>query len=110
MPAHATPFPYGLSPVPRDPQALAPAFPTSPPAIPLANLLATIPATPLVARALEHLTPRLTAPMLNHSYRAYLAAVAIVTVQFAEFAWDGESFFLSCAFHDLAATAENVRK
>ena len=110
MPAHAAPFSFGLSPVVRNPKVLTPAFPTSPPPVPIDSLLDTVPSTPLVTRALAYLTPLLSAPTLNHSYRSYLSAVAIVIVQFAEFAWDDESLFLACLFHDLAATPDNIRR
>jgi len=103
-------FPFGLSPVPRDPTLLAPAYRSSPPQVKVDDLVGSIPDTSLVRRALKYLTPLLSVPILNHSYRAYLSAVAIVCIQFPEFEWDKEAFFLSCLFHDLAATPPNIRK
>lgn len=133
-------LPRGFTPVPRNTSLLLPKYASETPSIPTAELLARIPSTPLVERALAYLKPLLPVQIFNHSHRAFLhgafltffwfggarrdsdseeggeltkawcAGVAIASVQFPEWAFDEESFFLACLFHDFGLTEFNLSK
>ncbi|KAM0752519.1 cyanamide hydratase [Meredithblackwellia eburnea MCA 4105] len=100
---------HGFAPLDRNPALLKPKYGDGAPPLEFAQLKAMIPDTPLVRASLEHLKPKLPKETLHHSYRAFLHAAAIATVQFPEWQWDKESFFLACMFHDLGCTKENIR-
>ncbi|KAL8276102.1 hypothetical protein RQP46_011484 [Phenoliferia psychrophenolica] len=102
-------LPHGFNPVDRNPALLKPAHAGVAPAIALKDLVSTIPDTPLIQRSIVHLKPILSEPIWNHSHRAYLSAVAIAKVNFPEWSWNPESFYLTCLFHDLGAMPASIR-
>ncbi|ORY56809.1 cyanamide hydratase [Leucosporidium creatinivorum] len=105
----STTYPRGFTPVERAPDKLKPKHPTNPPALSVEELLATIPETAVVKAAREYLEPKLPKNVWNHSQRAYLYGVAIAKVQFPDWTYDPESFYLACLFHDLGAIPESIK-
>ncbi|GAA5874757.1 hypothetical protein JCM1840_000425 [Sporobolomyces johnsonii] len=104
-----TRYAHGFQPVHRNPNQLSPAAPNDPPQIPLDDLLALIPTTPLAKKAYEHVKDQLGCQIHNHSHRAFLHAAAIQKGQFPDWDWDAESLYIATLFHDLGATEANLR-
>ncbi|KAJ3012734.1 hypothetical protein HKX48_006109 [Thoreauomyces humboldtii] len=100
-------YPYGLTPVNRNPSLLKPLH-SSAPRVSLHDLVSTIPSTAIVKTATAHLRDLLPEPTWNHSIRAYLYGVAMVKGQFPDWDWDAEAFYLSCIFHDLGCIPQSL--
>ncbi|GAA5869263.1 hypothetical protein JCM8547_005180 [Rhodosporidiobolus lusitaniae] len=108
----ASPYAYGLLPVPRSPSLLNPAHPSSPRALTRSELLALVPTTELCQKAEGYVKDKLGDAMWYHSRRAFLFGAAVALVQFPSWTssspgWE-EALYLACLFHDLGATEKGV--
>ncbi|KAH8926762.1 cyanamide hydratase [Atractiella rhizophila] len=99
---YTVPLPLSeLSPSTENPQALTYAH--------LQSKYAAAIDTPLVKKAEAYVKTQLPLNVFNHSHRAFYIAAAIAEVHFPEWKWDPETFYLSCLFHDLGCTPDNLK-
>ncbi|KAL1957348.1 hypothetical protein VTO42DRAFT_6137 [Malbranchea cinnamomea] len=72
------------------------------------------PDTPLVRSSLDCVQKQLRPETLNHSLRVYYYGMAILTDQFPHWLSDDwinpETWLLTCLWHDIGTTHENLRK
>ncbi|EIN05260.1 cyanamide hydratase [Punctularia strigosozonata HHB-11173 SS5] len=107
-------YPAGFTPVPRDPSQL-PYAKLNPPAASISLADVPLPTSKLIEEAKTFLEPELGEKIWNHSHRAFLIGSAVAKLQFATDgtlanAYDAESFYLACLFHDIGCTPANIKK
>jgi len=109
----ATDKPYGWHDVPRNPTVVLKGGSKLHDPKPYAPSDLPYPDTPLVQSSLDRVSKELRKETLNHSLRVYYYGMAIVTDQFPHWLRDNwispESWMLTCLFHDIGTTHDNLR-
>ncbi|KAK7611154.1 hypothetical protein IWX49DRAFT_634696 [Phyllosticta citricarpa] len=104
---------YGWHAVPRNPKVLLDNKTQVNTPLPLSVSSLPYPDTALVGAALAHVKPQLQAEAFSHCLRVYYFGMSLLQTQFPSWLSDGwidaETWLLTCLFHDIGTTAENLR-